>query len=193
MGGDENLILNRDKDDLRKSIRSQYGIPNDAFLVATGGAFDKRKQQYLLMDAVERLSDKNVWLLAFGEPVKEMEQVFEKYKNVQNIVMTGWLPSDKAYDMFLASDLAFFPGWHSVLWEQAVACAIPLVVKYWKGVDHINHNENAILMDNVNINNIKDVILKFLDKDYYIKKKNLAIEAAPNFYMSNIANKAIGL
>ena len=112
---------------------------------------------------------------------------------MNNIVMTGWLPSDRAYDMFLASDLAFFPGWHSVLWEQAVACGTPLVVKYWKGVDHVNVNGNAILMSEVSVKSIEQVIDKFLIGDYYDEKQRLALEAAPNFFMSNIANKAIGL
>lgn len=192
MGGDESLIVNRDVEDIRYQIRENYGIPKNAFLVVTGGAFDERKQQNLLMEAVKQLAEKNIYLLAFGEPVKGMESVFNKYKTERNIIMTGWLPSDKAYDMFLASNLAFFPGWHSVLWEQAVACGIPLVVKYWEGVDHININNNAVLMNEVDVGLIKETILSLLFTPKYGEMLKCAKEAAPDFYMCNIANKAIG-
>lgn len=193
MGGDEGLICNRDIALLRKTIREKYDVPQDAFLIVTGGAFDKRKQQSLLMEAVEQLQNQQVWLLAFGEPVKGMEGVFEKYRQSERIVMTGWLPSDEAYDMFLASDVAFFPGWHSVLWEQAVACGIPIVVKRWDGVDHIAYNGNAILMEHVDVEEIKKVISDLMFTDKYYKMKELAEIAAPNYYMSHIANRAIGI
>ena len=125
MGADEKYIVGKDRNVICKRVREQYGIPSDAFLVVTGGTLDKRKQQYLLFDAVKQLKEDNVWLLAFGTPTKEMEAVFDSYKTVSNIVMTGWLAAEKAYDLFMASDLAFFPGTHSVLWEQAVATATP--------------------------------------------------------------------
>jgi len=193
MGGDDRLIVGKDKSIIRSTVRDKYGIPLDSFLVVTGGAFDKRKQLDLLMDAVNGLHEDNVYLLAFGEPVSGMESVFEKYKKVDNIKLIGWIPSDLAYDMFLASDLAFFPGWHSVLWEQAVACGLPLVVKYWYGVDHVNYNGNALLLRDVTISTIKEAITKLRFTPDYYKILDMAKEAATNFYMSNIANKAIGL
>lgn len=193
MGGDEDFIINRDVNKVRKEIRTLYGIPQDAFLVVTGGVFDERKQQVLLMKAIQAIENDKIWLIAFGEPSKGMEMLFEPYREEKRIVMTGWLPSDKAYDVFLASDLAFFPGWHSVLWEQAVACGIPLVAKYWEGVDHVNFNGNAILMPHVNVDEIKQTIEELFNTNKYQIIKNKAIEAAPNYYMCHIANKAIGI
>lgn len=193
MGGDDDIISSIDPVTTRSIIRERYGIPKDAFLVVTGGAFDRRKQQQLLMEAVKEIKNERVWLLAFGEPVKGMEVVFEPYRSVHNIIMTGWLPSESAYELFIASDLAFFPGWHSVLWEQAVACGIPIVVKKWQGVDHINSNGNAVLMDTVDVESIKAVIEKLCYTPCYDRLLKSARIAAPHFYMSHIANKAIGL
>ena len=193
MGGDDDIIKSIDVERNRKTVREQYGIPKDAFLVVTGGAFDQRKQQNLLMEAVKEIQNDNVWLLAFGEPVKGMESVFEPYKTEKRIVMTGWLPSDKAYEMFMASDLAFFPGWHSVLWEQAVACGVPIVVKYWEGVDHVEYSGNAVLMRQVDVDHIKQEIEALCFTPQYETMLVAAKEAAPYFYMDHIANKAIGL
>ena len=193
MGGDDDIIRSINKERNKKLIRNQYGIPEDAFLIVTGGVFDKRKQQNLLMEAVKQTDNEKVWLLAFGEPAKEMENVFLPFKSENRIKMTGWLPSDKAYELFMASDLAFFPGWHSVLWEQAVACGLPIVVKYWEGVDHVSFNGNAVLMKQVNVETIKKEIEGLCFTTRYNKMLKAAKEAAPYFYMGHIANKAIGI
>jgi hypothetical protein len=44
----------------------------------------------------------------------------------------GWVPSEKVYNYFFAGDLAFFPGTHSVLWEQAVGIGLPCILKNGK-------------------------------------------------------------
>lgn len=193
MGADEKYIVGKERNEVRKNVREQYGIPSDAFLVITGGTLDKRKQQNLLFDAVKQLKEGNVWLLAFGTPTKEMEAVFDAYKTVPNIVMTGWLAAEKAYDLFMASDLAFFPGTHSVLWEQAIACAIPLVVRHWKGMEHVNVNGNAVLMDEVTTETIIQQIEMLNNTSQYVEMLTKSSEIASQFYLTEIAKKAIGL
>lgn len=193
MGADEKYIVGKDKDEVRKNVRKQYGIPNNAFLVVTGGTLDKRKQQNLLFDAVKQLKEENVWLLAFGTPTKEMETIFASYKIIPNIVMTGWLAAEKAYDLFMASDLAFFPGTHSVLWEQAVACSTPLVVRHWNGMEHVNVNGNAVLMDEVTIDTIIRQIRALNKTPEYEAMSRHSTEVASQFYLTEIAKKAIGL
>lgn len=193
MGADEKYIVGKDRNVICKRVREQYGIPSDAFLVVTGGTLDKRKQQYLLFDAVKQLKEDNVWLLAFGTPTKEMEAVFDSYKTVSNIVMTGWLAAEKAYDLFMASDLAFFPGTHSVLWEQAVATATPLVVRHWKGMEHVNVNGNAVLMDEITTDAIVCQIKSLNRTVEYSNMLEKSREVAPLFYLTEIAKKAIGL
>lgn len=193
MGGDEKYIIGKNILKVKEDIRNHFNVPDDAFLVVTGGTIDKRKRQDILMDAVAQLSSQNIWLLVFGKPTKEMEPVIEKYKKTANIIFTGWIPAAEAYNMFLASDLAFFPGTHSVLWEQVVACGVPLVVQHWHGMEHVNYNGNAILVDNVNVDTIKHCIkdLKFTKVYYELKEK--ANIAAPQFFLSNLAKRAIGI
>ena len=193
MGGDERIIEKLDIETTRVAVRKQYGIPEDAFLVITGGAFDQRKQQYLLMEAISKLNNNKIWLLAFGEPVQEMKETVEQYRNVPNIVFTGWVLSSKAYELFIASDLAFFPGHHSVLWEQATACGLPIVVKRARGTEHVSVNGNAVLMDDVTPDSIASLISELSFTEKYNKMKKNALEAAPLFYLSNVALKAIGL
>ena len=192
MGADERNIVGKDPEKVSHNIREQYGIPKDAFLISTGGKLDKRKQQHLLMEAVKQLKNDNVWLIVFGLPTEEMKPIFESYNNCHNIVQTGWLPSDKAYDIFMASQLAIFPGTHSVLWEQVVACATPIVTRRWPGHEHIDAGGNAILLDEVTVESIKDTILRLNNTELYKQMKESAETCASQFYLTEIAKKGIG-
>ncbi len=193
MGADEQQIVGKNVDRIKQKVRSHYSIPSDAFLVVTGGTLDKRKKQDILMKAISKMHNENIWLLVFGSPTKEMEHVFASYKSVPNIVMTGWLPAEEGYDMFLASDLAFFPGTHSVLWEQAAACAIPVVVQHWEGMEHININGNALLLDTINEDVISKIISKLKFSTRWNQMKKNAVEVAAEFYLTEIAKRSIGI
>lgn len=193
MGGDDKIIERIDRITTRNNIRGLYGIPDDAFLVVTGGTFDRRKQQHLLMESISGLRNENIWLLAFGEPTPEMRDLIEKYKKVPNIVFTGWVSSNKAYELFISADLAFFPGHHSVLWEQAAACGLPIVVKMARGTEHISINGNSILMKVVTPETITMVLKQLHNTIQYDQMREKAIEAAPEFYLSHVALKSIGM
>ena len=193
MGGDEKQILLYSKVNVREDIRLRYGIPDNAFLVVTGGVIDKRKQQDLLMEAVVQLESQNVWLLVFGKPASEMESVCKYYSAQSNIVFAGWVDADYSNELFLASDMAIFPGTHSVLWEQAAACGVPQIIRRWKGMEHINVNGNVYLLDEVNVDSLKAAIEDRLFTDEYKKMNLLAKEAAPVFYYDKIARKSIGI
>lgn len=85
-----------------------------------------------------------------------------------------------------------FPGTHSVLWEQAVACGIPGIYKLWDGMKHVYVNDNAILVKDVTEKNILNTIQMILnDKEVYNKMKENAKLAMTSFYYSDIARKAI--
>ena len=191
-GADESHIVNIDKMNTKENVRKKYAIPQDAFLIVTGGKIDKRKQQDLLMEAVKRLESENIWLLVFGTPSEDMVNVIQPYKQCSNIVMTGWLPSEDTYPLFMASDLAFFPGTHSVLWEEAVACSIPMVVKAWDGMSYVNVNGNTILLGEVTVNSIVDTINSLNKTERYDAMLGCANQCAKQFYLKDIALKAIG-
>lgn len=193
MGADESYIVGVNKEEIRAHIREIYNIPQNAFVVVTGGKIDKRKQQNLLFEAIKQINNDNIRLLVFGSPSEEMKSIVDDYSSCKNIVFTGWVQSEKAYEMFFASDLAIFPGTHSVLWEQSVACEIPLVVKHWSGMEHVNVNGNAVFIDEVSVESIKNVILQLNNTPQYNEMRNKVKDISNTFYYNEIAKKAIGV
>ena len=193
MGSDENKTIHKNRQEVRSRVRAQYGIPDDAFLLVTGGKLDRRKQQHLLLEAARRMAGENVFLLVFGAPSAEMKDSFAAYAGDKNIVQVGWVSADDTYDLFLASDFAVFPGTHSVLWEEAVACAVPIMTRHWEGMEHINHCDNAILLPEVTVDTLVDNIRSAMQPERYEALRQAAIKAAPYFYLSDVALRSVGL
>jgi len=201
MGGDEDKIRYDERPQIRHDIRKVLNIPEYAFMIVTGGKIDKNKNIHLLTEAVEDLSknDKDIHLIIFGKIEQDMQQFFSKYQensNVGNIHYIGWIKAEKVYDYFLASDLAFFPGTHSVLWEQACACGLPAVFKDWDGgFRHVDVGGNCILLKEISEQSIKECISNIInDESAYSKMQEIAsIKAMETFSYMTIAKKSIGM
>lgn len=193
MGGDEKLIDWDNREKIKVEIRNKYNIPQDAFLVISGGRIDKTKNIHLLIDAIENLKDKNVYLMVFGNLTKDMEECCTpKFK--ANIKYAGWIDSKQVYPLFLASDLAVFPGTHSVLWEQSIACGLPGIFKDWDGgFSHIDCGGNAILIKDITEDLLKNVIVDIVeDKDKYLTMRRISEESVRYlFHYIEIAKKSI--
>ena len=105
----------------------------------------------------------------------------------------GWANAQEVINYLVASNVACFPGTHSTLWEESIGLGLPCVFKHWKGMEHVNKNGNCVFLYQDSMQEIKDVLQRFLDKDFYEKVLNRAKEVAPSFRYSEIAKKAIGL
>lgn len=195
MGGDEALVDWNNRNDIRKELRLKYNIPEDAFLIISGGKIDRAKNIHLLIEAVTRLKDKNIFLLFFGNMTNEMKDYCTPLMK-DNIKYIGWIDSKDVYQYFLSSDLAVFPGTHSVLWEQAMSCGIPGLFKDWDGgFSHIDCGGNAMLLKDISADILACEIVKLAqDFQRYDEMKSVAENIArKEFSYIEIAKRSIGL
>ena len=140
MGADDDRLDFENRDILRSEHRQRYGVQDNEFLIVTGGKIDVKKKIHLLMDAVKDLD--GVKLLICGTATPDFAEEFQKHLN-PNVIDAGWISSEQFYGYFFAADLVFFPGQHSVLWEQACASKVPCVFGKWDGMDHVDNGGNA--------------------------------------------------
>lgn len=194
MGAESEKIDFKNQVRIRREIREKFSLNNDDFVLISGGKIDKRKNIHHLIEAVKQLDNPKIRLLLFGAPNIEMEKIIKGISNSNYIKKIGWIEPDSIYDYFLASDLAIFPGTHSVLWEQAVGTGIPCVFKKWEGMTHIDVGGNCTFIEEGDIESIKRVINTiFHNKTEYCKmKKNAIDKGIPYFSYKEIAKKAIG-
>jgi 1,2-diacylglycerol 3-alpha-glucosyltransferase len=193
LGADDSIFDLSKKDEIRKSIRKTLNIKDNDFVLVTGGKIDHRKNIHVLMKAVDELQKEDIKLIVFGEPNQQMKPEVEEVKNSTSIRYIGWIPSEKIYDYFLAADLAFFPGTHSVLWEQAVGVGLPCVFKKWDGMQHVDLNGNCLFINAADIKEIKEkIILLYQDNDLLLNMRQVAMDKGiPEFSYYEIARRAI--
>lgn len=191
MGADDEKIDFEHRNEIRSKIRNEHGIADGDFLVVTGGKLDSKKKIHYLMEACRGLD--GVKLLVFGQVNEDIKAEFDRaLGESDNIIYIGWLAADRVYDYFFAADLVFFPGQHSVLWEQACAAKVPCVFEKWEGMEHVNNGGNSDFVAPVTVETLREKLneLKFTDK-YYKMKAVAESEATDCYLYSKIAEKSL--
>lgn len=191
LGFDPTKVNFSKKDEIRRDLRYSLRINQDDFVIITGGKIDSRKKIDSLMETIIELNIPDIILIVFGTPSKELKYKIEELIKSKSIKYIGWLPSDKVYDYYFASDLAIFPGTHSVLWEQAVGVGLPCIFKKWEGMQHVDLNGNCLFIEDEN--ELSELILYlYNDRDKLLEMKNVAEEKGMReFSYYEIAKRAI--
>ena len=155
-------------------------------------SIDFAKKQILnLMDAVLRMEDE-VKLLIFGPVDPALQEGFNSRLIKNKIIHIPWANTSQSYDLFSAADVACFPGRHSVYWEQAVAMSKPILVKRWKGTEHVDVCGNAVFLETSDVDEIirkLRYIINDITNESDIGRK--ARSASKFFLYSDIARKSI--
>lgn len=194
LGVDDTIIDFENKANIRHKIRLEHNISDHDFVVITGGKIDRRKNIHVLMKVIKEANFKNLKLIIFGSPDILIKDEYEELlKNSVNIISIPWLTQTEINNYLLSADLAFFPGTHSVLWEQAVGLGIPSVFKRWNRMEHVDVGGSCIFIEEGTYDLIYDVLLKVVnDNELYNElKKNAITKGIERFSYTNIAKKSI--
>lgn len=167
--------------------RTKYN-PDNKFLILTGGKIDVYKKETInLLKAFNELNDDNLKLIIFGSLQDELKDDF--YNNLGKAQYIGWKNQNEITDLICISDLAIYPGRHSVLWEQTLGCGIPMIVKDIYGTHHIYAKGSSLILDDLSIKGIKNALENVLSNDKKEYKKML--EAAREYGYKQFSYKQI--
>ena len=144
------------------------------------------------MKAIQEL-DLKIKLIVFGSINDDINDEINLLSGSKNIMLIGWLPTSNIYDVLLASDLAIYPGTHSVLWEQTVGLGLPCIFKRWEGMQHVDVGGNCLFIDEITIINIKEIILRLYNDPLLLNqmKKTATERGIKRFSYFEIAKYAI--
>lgn len=131
LGADVDLArATRERGEGRR-LREQMGFASDHIVVFTGGKLAPVKRTELLLQAVRRIPKLPLQVVVVGEASPTDKAYFEKLRalgdSMPNVRFTGWLDRESIYAHLDMSDLAVFPASQSILWQQAIACGLPLL------------------------------------------------------------------
>ena len=152
----------------------------------------RSKNIHLVMKAIQEL-DQKIKLIVFGSINDDIKDEINLLSGSKNIRFIGWLPTSNIYDVLLASDLAIYPGTHSVLWEQTVGLGLPCIFKRWEGMQHVDVGGNCLFIDEITIINIKEIILRLYNDPLLLNqmKKTATERGIKRFSYFEIAKYAI--
>ncbi len=194
MGVDDTLInqIKSSSLDVLMNLEKDLQLEKDDFIIATGGKIDYAKNIHLLMQAIIEYDNPKIKLLIFGNLAPEIKNLFNSLDSHISINYLGWKSHEDIIKLLLISDLAVFPGTHSVLWEEAVGCGIPAVFKYWKGMTHVDIGGNCVFLEDDSISEIKKVISNIYEnRDIYETMLEISVRNKELFSYSNIAQRAL--
>lgn len=194
MGTDDEMVQKAAAPEVRQNLRKKYGIAKEDFLIMTGGKIDAFKTQtLLLLQAVQKIPDKRVKLIVFGSVMPELKEKVQMLADGNRIQYIGWIQAQESYQYFAAADLVVFPGRHSVFWEQVTGQGIPMLVKDWPGMHHVDLGGNVRFLKQDSVEEIQEAIEGLLDHpEEYQKMKAVAVEKGMReFSYADIAKRAI--
>ena len=189
MGADDEKIDELLNSEIKTSVRNQFNIDKDDFLVVTGGKIDlSKKQTLLLMQAVNQME--GVKLLVFGSVVDELKKELEDLCS-EKVKYIGWINSSETNQLFAAADLVAFPGRHSVFWEQVAGMGIPLLVKDWKGTHHVDVGGNVKFIKKDTVDEIRHLLIEIINNDYDSMRAIAQTKGKERFSYRAIAKRSI--
>lgn len=155
-GADIKQFSVQERHDICATTRNVLRIPDNAFVVCTGGKIDAGKKVDILLSAIQIINNPRIHILIFGEVSKEYDSYFRPLiEKTNNTHYVGWVEGKHVYDYFLSSDIAIFLGGHSVLWEQAIGSGTPTIFNALDGSEYLDVGGNSHYIYS---NNISEVV-----------------------------------
>jgi glycosyltransferase involved in cell wall biosynthesis len=136
----------------RQEVRASLGIGAGDVVIVTGGKLVPAKKTELLLEAAGRLRQFPLHVVIVGEAASDHAaygaELSRQAAADPRIHMTGWLDREGLNRHLAAADLAVFPASQSIMWQQAIAMGLPLIVgdTGHQDVSYLNGERNIIVL-----------------------------------------------
>jgi hypothetical protein len=193
MGTDDETAVLSQSAETKKATKYKYRISEQDFLIVTGGKLDASKKQVLNLIRVvsDHMLKDMVKLIVFGSISDDLMEEIRDTKS-DKVQYIGWIDEKTAYELFAITQLAVFPSTHSVYWEQVAGMGVPMIVKYWKGFEHIDLGGNIRYLYESSEAEIRKVIMDAMENTNYAEMVKAAREKGMvKFSYMHIAKESI--
>lgn len=132
LGADMDLVRAIREEGGRESLRRRLGFGPEDVVIFTGGKLTPNRRTEILLDAVARLAHLSLKVVVVGDSGRDAvgyrQFLEDKASRQGGVIFTGWLGKEGVYQHMNAADIAVFPASQSIMWQQAIASGLPLVV-----------------------------------------------------------------
>ena len=160
----------------KEEIRENIGVPKNAFLVFSSGELSDRKNQRVIIEALGKLNDRNIFYVICGAGANydEYIELANKYNIGNNVILTGIQPRERVLELCHVCDVGAFPSLIEGLGLsglEILAAGKPLVASSVHGiVDYVIDGYTGMLADPHDSERFAACIEKMRkDKSFYQK------------------------
>lgn len=172
----------------RKEMLEPLGIPNDAFVILTIGELSSRKNQQVIINALGKINDKNIYyiLCGAGEKLDDYSAITKELGINENVIFVGQLPHDRVMKLAHIVNLGAIPSTIEGLGLAGIeilAAGTPLVGSDIQGIkDYLIDGTTGISCDPYDVDAFAEAILKMKNNhEYYEICRNNAFSMAQKF------------
>lgn len=151
---DNNLFKRMDKQECRQKL----GLPTDKIIIAFVGWFANRKGSLRVAQALDAIPEKDVYSLFIGAGPEE--------PTCDNILFKGKVRHDDVPEYLNAADVFVLPTLQEGCCNaviEAMACGLPIISSNLPFNWDVLNADNSIMIDPMNIEEIKQAIIKVRD------------------------------
>ena len=161
----EIVIRKPNKDELRKEL----GIKFDKVFVSSGQLIASKNYISLVQEWKKFPRNYGLFLIGDGKQRKEIEYLI-KSENLENVVLTGFLPREKMFKYFQASDAFLFPSKEDIyghVINEALSQGIPVIStnKVNSAVKLVQDWKNGFLLDSLTGSTFEKAVNNILSLD----------------------------
>ena len=178
LGGDiDQGVIARQSPNLT-NLKQKYDIKADTQVIFSGGKLEPRKMTEHLIDAVNQMGRDNLRLIVIGTASERdqsyYQMLLDKANHNPHIHFAGWQDKTGVYEHLALADIAAFPASQSILWQQAISMALPLLVGNSgnQSVDYLNLHDNIVVWQrqDINADTIQQSLERVLDNEVLAKR-----------------------
>ncbi len=156
--------------DNKVALRKEFGLPEEAFLVAFTGAFIERKGADRVSDAIKSTGETSIKGIFIGKPQEGNAPYLPDPKTV---AFSGYVSHEKIRDLLCCADIFVLPTYQEGCCNaivEAMACGLPIVSSDRSFNYDILDDSNSIMVEPSDVGAISNAIIK-LKSDEHLRQK----------------------
>lgn len=152
LGADTDLAADVRRSGAGRALRADLGLTDEDRVIFTGGKLTPAKRTELLLEAAALLRRFPLHIVVVGQAGEEHAAYKQELHRLASadprVHMVGWLDREAVYRHLAMADLAVFPASQSILWQQAIAMGLPLIVgdTGHQDISYLNTERNIVIL-----------------------------------------------